>query len=261
MTLARRLSRLEESLCPTELVVRWITEAHSFGSIEAYVASLVSEDPPTAPLDRLARETVRSARVANRGKRPEVIDAAIRAALRETVFRYELVLRINVVAHELLDREAHRQAAISARLGLLFDGQPMRARTGSAYLVNLARCCGLAVFRAAELNATDEARRIAQDRYLAGHEALFPQTAEAWAVQLERTQTFASLVAQVAEAEGLPTKADDPDGAADHSSRSVVELVEPARAAALEKCGEPTTALRIATEWLRGSSRGRSDVA
>jgi hypothetical protein len=40
-----------------------------------------------------------------RGKRSEVIDAAVRSALRETLFRFELVMRINVTAHELLDRE------------------------------------------------------------------------------------------------------------------------------------------------------------
>jgi len=34
-----------------------------------------------------------------------LVDAAVRSTLRETVFRYELVLRINVVAHELVGRE------------------------------------------------------------------------------------------------------------------------------------------------------------
>ena len=48
---------------------------------------------------------------------------AVRSALRETVFRFELVMRINVVTHELVDREeaagdavrlADRPAAIRA---------------------------------------------------------------------------------------------------------------------------------------------------
>jgi len=50
-----------------------------------------------------------------RGKRPELVDAAVRSALRETVFRFELILRINVTAHELLDREVLIDAALGPR--------------------------------------------------------------------------------------------------------------------------------------------------
>lgn len=52
---------------------------------------------------------------AMRGKRPELVDAAVRSALRETVFRFELILRINVTAHELLDREVLIDAALGPR--------------------------------------------------------------------------------------------------------------------------------------------------
>jgi uncharacterized protein YuzE len=38
-----------------------------------------------------------------RGERPGLVDGTVRAALRETVFRFEPVMRINVVAHELLE--------------------------------------------------------------------------------------------------------------------------------------------------------------
>jgi hypothetical protein len=61
------------------------------------------KDPPELPLDRLGRQAVQGARAAMRGKRPELVDAAVRCALRETVFRYELVLRINVTAHDRAD--------------------------------------------------------------------------------------------------------------------------------------------------------------
>jgi hypothetical protein len=46
MTLSRRLAAVEASLSPTQLVVAWITEAHSFGNVESYVASLLAADPP-----------------------------------------------------------------------------------------------------------------------------------------------------------------------------------------------------------------------
>src|SRR5450756_1781911 len=106
MTLSRRLAAVETSLSPTQLVVAWIAEAHSFGNVESYVASLLAQDPPVAPLDRLARQAARGARNATHGKRPEVCLAAVRSALRETVFRFELVVRINVSAQEMLERES-----------------------------------------------------------------------------------------------------------------------------------------------------------
>ena len=81
MTLARRVAAIETSLSPTQLVLRWLADAHAFGDLEPYVASLLAQDPPVAPLDRLAREAVHGAQAANRGKRPELVDAAVRAAL------------------------------------------------------------------------------------------------------------------------------------------------------------------------------------
>lgn len=55
MTLSRRVAAIETSLSPTQLVVAWLAEAHSSGNVESYVASLLSQEPPVSPLDRLAR--------------------------------------------------------------------------------------------------------------------------------------------------------------------------------------------------------------
>jgi hypothetical protein len=82
MTLERRLAKVDETLSPTQLVLRWMAEAHAFGDIEPYVASLLAEDPPVAPLDRLAREAVHGARTAMRGKRPELVEPAVRNCAR-----------------------------------------------------------------------------------------------------------------------------------------------------------------------------------
>jgi hypothetical protein len=80
MTLDRRLAKIDETLSPTQLVLRWLAEAHAFGDIEPYTASLLAQDSPAPPLDRLAHEATRGARAATRGKRPELVDAAIRLA-------------------------------------------------------------------------------------------------------------------------------------------------------------------------------------
>src|ERR1035437_10565643 len=98
MTLRRRVEAVEAALSPARLVLRWLAEAHAFGSLEAYVTSLLDLPGNQQPIDRLCRDAHAGVRASLRGKRPEVIDAAVRTALRETVFRYELVLRINVAA-------------------------------------------------------------------------------------------------------------------------------------------------------------------
>jgi len=110
MTLERRVAKIEESLSPTQLVLRWLAEAHAYGDVPDYVTSLLAQEPPVAPLDRLAREAERSARTGMRGKKPELVEAAVRSALRETAFRFELVMRINVTVHDLLEVHRSRQA-------------------------------------------------------------------------------------------------------------------------------------------------------
>ena len=250
MTLNRRMSVIETSLSPTELVLRWLAEAHAYGDIESYVASLLAEEPPVAPLDRLARDAARGARTGTRGKRPEVVQAAVRTALRETVFRFELVMRINVTAHELLDREALIDAALSANLALAFnDDEPP---DGPKRLQHLARLRDLIVFRVSELRATGEARIIVVDRYLQGQGALFPSVAGAWEEQLKSTALIADMAVRMAEIDGAPAAAPpDPEALSRRIAELVADLVEPAKSTALEKLGEGRPAFDIANAWLR----------
>ena len=82
----RRRSRLPSSSCAGS------TRRHAFGDLESYVRSQLAEPSSEGPLDRLAREAASGARMSLRGKRPEILDAAIASALRETIFRFDLVL-------------------------------------------------------------------------------------------------------------------------------------------------------------------------
>lgn len=142
MTLSRRLTALEAALSPTELVLRWLSEAHGFGDLESYVRSLLAEPPPEGPLDRLAREAAQGVRSGFRGKRPEVVDAAVRSTLRETVFRFELVMRINVTVQELLEREGLIEAVLSAHLTLLTSEDREHRRGDATYLERFATLRG-----------------------------------------------------------------------------------------------------------------------
>ncbi len=105
MTVGRRLAALETSLTPTERVLAWLDEAHAFGDLEGYVRSLLDQPAEALPINRLADEAAAAARAPLRGKPPEFVAKAVRKATRETIFRFELVLRGNVKAHETIDRE------------------------------------------------------------------------------------------------------------------------------------------------------------
>jgi len=248
MTLDRRLAQIDEALTPTQLVLCWLAEAHAYGDPVPYVNSLLAQDPPVAPLDRLAREAVHGARTAMRGKRPELVDAAVRSTLRETVFRYELVLRINVVAHELVGREGLIDAALSARVALV-TGEGKREPKDRERLGTLR---DLLLFRVSELHADGEARALVEQRYLDGHAALFPDLATAWAEQVRSTEIIAAMAVRLAELEGVPPAVPpDPDVLSERTAELVADLVEPAKAETLEKLGEGRQALGIAAAWMR----------
>ena len=71
--------------------------------------------------------------------------------------------------------------------------------------------------RVGELLALQEARVIAERRFLGGHAALFPATARAWAEQLHDSQTSAVLALRLAEIDGRPDAVEErprlpPDG-------------------------------------------------
>jgi hypothetical protein len=252
MTLARRVAAIETSLTPTQLVLRWLDEAHAFGDLESHVRSQLAEPTAEGPLDRLAREAAKGARASLRGKRPEVIDAAIASALRETVFRFDLVLRILVTTHDLLEREGLIQAALSANLALLTSEGRATRRRDMTYLERFATLRGLLLFRLAELRAAQEARATVEARYLGGHTALFPDAVKAWDEQLRSTETLADVACRLAELDGVPpAEPADPDAVSARVTELVADLVEPAKTTALEKLGDGERAQRIAIGWLR----------
>lgn len=248
MSLSRRVAKLEECLSPTQLVLRWLAEAHAYGDVESYVASLLAKEPAVAPLDRLAREAAHGARAGMRGKRPELVDAAVRSALRETVFRFELVMRINVTAHDLVDREGLIGAALGAQVSLVTNKEKREPKD----LEWLGQLRDLLLARVDELHAAQEARTLVEERYLDGHGALFPDLASAWAEQVKSTELIAVMAVRLAEIDGiLPPASADADAMSARTTELVADLVEPAKAEALDKLGEGERALGIATSWLR----------
>ena len=256
MTLARRVAALEASLTPTQLVLRWLDQAHAHSSIDAYVSAILADDPADPPLDRLCREASAGARAAAHGRVRDQFDTAVGKALRETVFRFELVMRINVMAHELLEKEQLLHALFAAHLAMLGSEGP-ESRRDESHHRRLTLMRGLVLGRVAELEAVAEARTLAEERYLDGLPALFPDAIKAWDAQLRATRELAALAIRLGELDEvvLPESehqdARNADAVSARAAALVADLVEPAKSTALEKLGEGERAMRVATRWLQ----------
>jgi hypothetical protein len=252
VTAERRLVALESALSPTELVLRWLAEAHQYDDFDAYSHAIFALGPGALPLDRLVREARDAAEAGARGASRELRDEAVRSAIRRIVFLFHLVLRTIEVAQAALDREALVCAALSAHLGLVMADE---GRAWHSVFPN--RAAGLtalrdgAVARSAELRALEAARARVETRYLDGHPTLFPAIVRTWTGQRERTDTLAKITVRLAELEGLaPMPADDPDTFEARVAELMADHVEPARIKALDELGEGLRAVSVAMRWL-----------
>lgn len=255
MTATKRLSVLEASLSPTQRILAWLDEAHAFGTLNSYVDSLLDQSPDAFPINRLAWETASATRTALRGKPPEVVNPAVRKALRDTIFRFDLVMRINTVTHEMIDREQLLYLVFAGQLAILTSDDRRERRANHVYLERIGQCRDLAFDRVNELTAAEEARSIAEARYLEGHTALFPDGARQWSECLHQAQELAVMADRLAELDGVrPAAPWDPDAVSTRALVLATDLIEPARSTALEKLDEGRQALTIATAWLRSKA-------
>src|SRR5258708_39595208 len=116
-------------------------------------------------MDRVAQEAETTARQQVRGLPRDEADAAVRKAIVETIFRAQLVLRIIVRSHEVLEREGLVQAVLAAHLGmaLLAEDNEKARRT-----LKVAEIRDLLLDRVTEVHAIEAARVAAERRYLDG---------------------------------------------------------------------------------------------
>jgi hypothetical protein len=161
-------------------------------------------------------------------------------------------MRINVTAHDLLDREFLLEAVFAAQLAMLLSDQRKERLADKSHLHRLAHCRYLTLQRVDELLANQEARSAVEARYLDGHGALFPDVATAFDKQLRVGQAIADMAVRLAELDGVaPAAPEDPQAVQLRAGQIVADLVEPAKADALEKLGEGRQALGVASDWVR----------
>jgi hypothetical protein len=254
-TTGRRLAKVEEALDPTGIVLRWLAEAHAYGDMAGYTRAILED--PVPPLDRLAGQARQAATSATRGRpRPEA-DQTLRRAVVGTVFRFKLVLRLNVVAHDVLDREALIHGALSMAAALAMDAVSERRP-----VVSLVRCRDLLVARVTELLAHEAAREQVERRYLRGTQTLFPATRRQWDEQVTQSKTMAVMALHVAELDGLgEAPADDVDAFERRVTAIAADLTEPARSDAYNEIGDGRRAYEVARGWVYDSLARRSRTA
>ena len=251
MTTERRIAAVEAALTPTELVVAWLTETHAHRGVDAMVRASLADENFVPPIDRLGHAASDGARARMKGKPREETDRASDQAVRETLFRFHLVMRINTVCHDILEPELLLTALFSTRIALL--AREPEDGINPDHLQEVKQLRDLVSLSLRSFSAVGAARETVERRYLAGHPALFPDDAARWVEQLGTSVTIETTAIRLAGAEGVPETPQPPQEAfAALVAGYVADLVEPAKVAALEDLDEGYQALGIATSWLRG---------
>ena len=88
----------------------------------------------------------------------------------------------------------------------------------------------LLLSRVNELQKVQEARTLVQERYLDGHDAMFPDLASAWDERVHCTQEIAAMAVRLAEIDGVaPAAEPGPEAISRRTAELVADLVEPAK--------------------------------
>jgi hypothetical protein len=104
MTLAKRLDQVEDNLTPQEAIMRWMREAHEFGSYEAYARWLIDQPDDVYPLIHMPHQVVGAVRAQNKGVPDIKLRSEFRRVQKDVLFLYFLHKQAQMRA--LMDHEA-----------------------------------------------------------------------------------------------------------------------------------------------------------
>ena len=91
----KRLDKVTKSLTPKQAVVLWLEEIRQYRNAEEFVKFLRSQPESAAPITKLTGQIDDGLRAAMKGKPKEVVEAAVRKAVKDVVFLIKLHLQVN----------------------------------------------------------------------------------------------------------------------------------------------------------------------
>jgi hypothetical protein len=244
MTTTRRVAALEAELDPTSRVVAWLEEAHSFGSIEAYTATIIAGGVVALPLQGILEAAQASAR-RTAPRDPRQADDYVREELRATLFRVLLANRIVETTMTVLREARLVHLAMSGAVLLALE-------KGTEGWMALTTMRDFLFERVNVLLIAEEARRVAEARYLGGRVANYPDILAAWAEHDFEAKKAAVMADRLCELDGLAPLDEARCMAVDQlrMTRGVDDLVEPARIRTLEMMGDDRAAAERVIRWL-----------
>jgi hypothetical protein len=201
VTLARRLAKLEASRTPTQVVLAWLAEAHEYPTLPEYVASPTDAPTEAWPLGRIGVQVETAVRASVKGK-PKDVWQAVRRAVGDAWFLFELVLHLNLGARQIRDVEGLRWALLTKWLGLLPAEAELAERSGQGdpeHAEPEATDWRAALALSLTTLCTEQAPRAKLGQaYFEGRSVLFPALSQEWADLVARVQGLAQI------ADGLP---------------------------------------------------------
>lgn len=180
MVLARRVAKLEDGSDPQAAVLRWLTEAHAYGTLEAYTDSWTSLPVSERPLARITQQIEDATQQRLRGQRIDLKRATDRA-VHAAVLRVQLVVQLNIEADDSFRVDGmicvahHYRMRELAFRGLLSEQQPAEAQ-GETLGAHSAAWIEQVVSLHGRLGAKRAARERLEERFFAGTDSLFPET-------------------------------------------------------------------------------------
>ena len=263
MTAQQRLARLEGALSPRGATLLWLTDAHQFPTLPAYVGWLIDQPKEAAPLWRVPEQAETAIRGVMRGEPREAIRQAVRQTIRDAVFLVELVIRLNLAAEETTRFEGLRYAALFWEMrALTAEAELERSADGSAGRRPIAQ--RWAAWRTAvtawltDLAVADEARLLLERRYLDGRGVLFPSLGRDWSTLREtgarlaaRADTLPGLRDGISRRSSRQDLTPRRTAVADRAAAQAAGLADTARETALDLLGDTEGAVAIAERRLR----------
>jgi hypothetical protein len=177
----RRLAHLEAALSPREAVLLWMSVAHQYPTVPAYMDSLKDAPDTRYPMMWLPEQVAQAVRTAMKGAKPEAITRAARTAVREVAFLFYLQLQLNTRLWGDWRAMCLHLAYVASEMGhCCADDAPTEA--------DLARIRQHAIDTVLEFLQWDLAVGKIAARYYAGMSPLFPAQAEQLAASLTHAE-------------------------------------------------------------------------